>query len=146
MGYAPAVLRVEADVFVAAVKRLQLALVILAGNSQQKIREIGARLRAKEEKAAVELGDRVDVDLIVMEFAAHFDRVGSDHFRKIVEHLKRVAGLAQLIGVGADREAVEADAFHSLGFWRQRNNSKSSRADFKSLRCQADAHSSNGLA
>ena len=80
MGYAPTVLSVEADVFVAAVKRLQLALVVLAGNSQQEIGEIGACLRAEEKKTAVELRDRVDVDLVEMEFAAHFDCVASDHF------------------------------------------------------------------
>ena len=32
--HAPAILRIEADIFVAAVKGLQLALVVLAGNSR----------------------------------------------------------------------------------------------------------------
>ena len=125
--HAPAILPIEAHIFIAAVKRLQLALVVLAGNSQQEIRKVGAGLAAEEKKAAVELRDGVDVDLIVVEFAAHFDGVGSDHFGKIVEPLKGVADLLQLVGVGADGEAVEADAFHSLGFRRQRHDSRSSR-------------------
>ncbi len=66
----PTVLREEADVFVAAVKSLQLALVVLAGRSQKEVREIRTGFRTKEKKAAIELRDGIDVDLIVVKFTA----------------------------------------------------------------------------
>src|SRR5208282_3194921 len=54
---APAILRVEADVFIAAVEGLQLALIVLRGVAKQEIREVRAGFGAEEKKAAVELRD-----------------------------------------------------------------------------------------
>src|ERR1700722_17141454 len=40
LRYAPAILRVEADILIAAIESLQLALVVLARNAEQEVREI----------------------------------------------------------------------------------------------------------
>ena len=119
----PTVLGEEADIFVASVKSLQLALVVLAGRSQKKVREIGAGFRSKEKKAAIELRDSVDVDLIVVKFTACFDRVPSNHFGKIVEPLIGISNLVEFIRVRANREAVEGDALDAFCFWRERQDS-----------------------
>ena len=54
--------------------------------------------------------------------------------------------LIQLVGIRSDREAVEADAFDSFGFRRERHDARSSRAYFETLRGQADAHSAHRFA
>ncbi len=139
-------MRIEAGVLVAAIERLKLALVVLARNSQQEVREVRAGLASEEKKAAIELSDGIDVDLIVVKLAADFDGVGSDHFGKVVEPLKGVADLVQLVGIGSDREAVETDALDSFGLGRQRHDSRSSLAHFEALGGQADAHSADWFA
>ena len=55
-------------------------MVVLAGNTQQEICEVGAGLGPEKQEAAVELSDRIDVDLIVVELAAGFDGVSSEDF------------------------------------------------------------------
>ena len=67
---APAILRVEAGIFVASIERLQLALVVLAGNAQQEIGEVDAGFASEEDEIAVQLGDGIGVHLIVVELAA----------------------------------------------------------------------------
>src|SRR3984885_9562592 len=130
---APAILRVQANVFVAAVKRLQLALIVLAGNPEQKIGEVQARFGAKEEEAAIELRDGIDVHWIVVGFAAKFQRVPANLFGKIVEPLKRIFNLIQLVRIGADRVAVESNALDAFGFRRQRHDSGGSRTNLEPL-------------
>src|SRR5208283_3186779 len=91
----------------------------------------------------IKLCNGVDIHLIVVEFSADFDGVSSDHFGKIVQPLKSVAHLLQLICVGANREAVESDTFDSFGLWRQRHNSRSSLTHLETLGSQTDADSPN---
>ena len=93
MSCSPAILSIEACIFVSPVKRLKLALVVLAWDSQKKIRVVRARLRAKEQEAAIKLSNGIDVDLIVVELAAHLEGVRSDYFGKIVQPLKSIADL-----------------------------------------------------
>ena len=82
-------------------------MVILAGNPEQEIGEVRAGFSSEEEKAAVELRNGVDVHLIVVKLAAELQRVRADHFRKIIEPLKGVADLIQLVGIRPDSKAVE---------------------------------------
>src|SRR5580704_5156739 len=142
----PTVLRVQPHIFIPAVKSLKLALVILARNPQQKIREVRSRLSAKKKKAAIELGDRVGIELVVVKFAAKFDRVRPRYSREIIKPLINVAGLLQLIGIRSDRKAVESNAFHSLGFRRERHDAGRAYADLEALRRETDAHSADRLA
>ena len=142
---APAILAVKTGVFVAAVEGLKLALVVLAWHSQQEIREIRSGFGAEEKKATVELRDGIDVDLIVVKFAAEFQRVRADHLRKIVEPLECVSNLMQLVGVGADREAVEADTFDAFGFWRERDDARRAGAGDEALRREARADAADGF-
>ena len=120
--HAPAILREKAGVFIAAVESLELALVVLARNAEQEIREIDARRAAEEDEIAVQLGDRIGVHLVVVKLRAHVDGVCSDNFRKIIAPLKCIIHLLQLVGVGPDREVIEIDAFHAFRFGRQRND------------------------
>ena len=146
MSNAPAILRVKADILIAAVESLQLALVVLAGNAQQEVREVDAGLAAEEYEIAVQLGDRIGIDLIVVELAAHLDGVSSDDFGEVVAPLKGVVDLLQLVGVGSDREVIEIDAFHSFGLGRQRNDAGRVRAHHEALGRQADADAAHRLA
>ena len=70
LPHAPAILRVKPGIFIAAVEGLKLALVVLARNAQQEVREVDAGLAAEEDEVAVQLGDRIGVDLIVVELRA----------------------------------------------------------------------------
>src|ERR1039458_1069904 len=63
LPYAPSILRVESYVFVAAVEGLKLALVVLARNSQQEVREVNAGLASVEYEVAIQLGDRIDIEI-----------------------------------------------------------------------------------
>src|ERR1700722_2917794 len=76
---APAVLREQSDIFIPAIKRLQLALVVLARSAQKKIREVRSRLCPKKEKAAVKLRNGIDVHLIVVKLAPRLQRVRPNH-------------------------------------------------------------------
>ena len=141
--HAPAILRVQAGILVAAVERLKLALVVLARNAQQEVREVDAGLAAEEDEIAVQLGDRIGIDLIVVELAAHFDRVRSHDLGKTIAPLKGIVDLLQLVGVGPDGEVIEIDAFHALGFGRQRDDARRIRAHHESLRREAGADAAN---
>src|ERR1700722_9472301 len=118
----PTVLGEDAGVLVAAVKRVELALVVLTGNSEQVVGEIEAGLAAGEQKVAVELGDGIYVDLVVMKFTADFDGVASDNFGKIIEHLKCIVGLFEFVGVGAGGEVIENQILHALVLRSQRHD------------------------
>src|SRR5271156_6084420 len=142
----PTILRVKTHVLVAAVERLKLALIVLAGNSEQEVGEVQSRLRSEKQEAAIKLSGGIDVDLIVMEFAAYFDGMSSCDFGKVVEDLKSVVELLQLICVGSEIKAVEADALHTFRFRRQRHDARSSGAHGETLRRQAYADPSHGFA
>src|SRR5271156_4309977 len=105
----PTILRVKTHVLVAAVERLKLALIVLAGNSEQEVGEVQSRLRSEKQEAAIKLSGGIDVDLIVMEFAAYFDGMSSCDFGKVVEDLKSVVELLQLICVA---QITEAEFIH----------------------------------
>src|SRR5580658_3508328 len=118
LGHSPAILRIDAGILIAAVEGLQLTLVVLARNAEQEVREIDTGLAAEEEEIAVQLGDRIGIDLIVVKLATQRDGVGSHYFGKVVAPLEGVVHLLQLVGIGADREVVEIDAFHAFCFGR----------------------------
>ncbi len=115
---APTILAVDPHILIAAIERLKLALVVLARNSQQEIREVHACLAAEENEIAIQLSDRIGVHLIVVEFSTHHDGVRPHNFRKVIAPLKSVVDLLQLVGVGTDREIIEVDIFHALGLRR----------------------------
>ena len=94
----------------------------MAGNTQQEIRKIDAGLAAEEYKVAIQLGDGIGIDLIVVELRTELEGMRSQDFRKVVAHLKGVVDLPQLVGIRPDGEVVEIDAFDSFGFWRQRDD------------------------
>ena len=91
-------------------------MVVLAWNAKQEVREVDAGFAAEECEVAIQLGDRIGVDLIVVELSARSEGVSSHDFRKVIAPLKGVVDLLQLVGIGADREIVEIDALHALGF------------------------------
>ncbi len=68
----PTVLRVSAEILIAAVKRIELALVILTGCSKQKVGKIAAGFATRENKTSIELGNRVDVHLVIVRFSSQF--------------------------------------------------------------------------
>ena len=123
----PTVLRVEAKIFVASVKGLELALVVLAGSAEQEVDEIEPVSAPEEQKTAVELSDGVSIDLVVVEFPAGLDGVRADHFGKIVEPLEGVVDLPQLVGVGSDGVVVEDDVLQTLSLRRERHDARSVR-------------------
>jgi hypothetical protein len=53
----PAILRERADIFVARVEGVELALVVLAGHADEEVGEVDAGFCSGEDEAAVELGD-----------------------------------------------------------------------------------------
>ena len=144
--HAPAILPVQAPVLIAAVEGLKLALVVLAGNSEQEIGEVGSGLAAGEQEIAVELRDRIGVDLVVVKFRSEFHGVAAHDFREIIEPLESVVDLLQFVGVCADGKGIEDDVFNSFALRIERHNAGSSRAGYESLRCQADAESADGFA
>src|ERR1700723_623457 len=91
--YVPTVLGEDSGVFVPSIERIQLTLVVLAGNPEQKIGEIKTSFAAGEQEVTVELGNRIYVDLIVVKLAAEFEGVTSDYLRKIIEPLPCIVGL-----------------------------------------------------
>jgi len=80
-------LREDADVFIPAVKGVELALVVLAGDAEEKIGEIRTGFAASEEEITVELRDGVGVDFVVMELDAEPQRVIVEDFGEVVEPL-----------------------------------------------------------
>ena len=134
--HAPAVLRVDARIFVAAVERPEIVLRVLARNAQQEIREVEAGFGPVEVKAAVQIGERIGVDLVVLQLGADFDRVISQHFGKIVAQLEVVVDLVEPVGIGPDGEVIEDDVFHALALRRQRDNAQRPRPGYKALRGQ----------
>src|SRR5208282_5706003 len=129
----PAILPIQADIFIASVERLKLALVVLRGSAQQEIGEIQTRLAAEEKEVAVKLSNRKSIHLIVMEFSPNLDRVFSQHLREIVEPLKSIVHLLEFVRVGPNREAVEVNVLDALGLGRQRNDSRCARPHFETL-------------
>src|ERR1700723_4237950 len=81
-----------------------------------------------------------------MKFAAEFNGVGANHFRKIIEPLKSIAHLIQLVRIRSESEAIEADAFHSLGLRREGHNSRRSRPRHETLRRESHAHTAHRFA
>src|SRR5271166_1445154 len=142
----PTILRVDAEIFVASIKRLELTLVVLRGSPEQEINEIRSGLAAVKQEAAVELSNGVSIDLVKMKFDTGLDGVRTHDFGKVVEPLERVVALPQLVRVGSDRVVVEGNVLHSLGFWRERHDAESIRSDLETLRRQADAESTLGTA
>ncbi len=78
----PAILREQADVFISRIKRVELALVVLARHANQEVGKIDAGFRSGENKAAVELRDGVGIDLVGMKLAAELDGVIAQHLRE----------------------------------------------------------------
>ena len=66
----PAILGEEADIFIARVKGIELALVELARRADEEIGEINASLCAREDEAAIELRDCSGVDLVGVKLGA----------------------------------------------------------------------------
>src|SRR5271165_780041 len=110
----PTVFAEQRAVFIAHVKCLGITLREAAGNTQQKIREIAARLRAREGEGAVRLHVWVGVDLAVQKFSAYFDGVRADDAGKIVAQLPGVVVLVQPGDVHADGVAVEDGVLDAL--------------------------------
>ncbi len=65
-------MREKAGILIAAVESLQLALVVLARNAEQEVREVDAGFAAEENEVAIQLGDRIGIDLIVVKLGAHW--------------------------------------------------------------------------
>jgi hypothetical protein len=53
----PAILREDADIFIARIEGIELALVVLAGHADEEVGEVDAGLLSGEDEAAVELRD-----------------------------------------------------------------------------------------
>ena len=137
----PTVLRVKAEIFVASVKGLELALVVLGGSAEQEVGEIGSGLAAEKKEAAVELSNGMSVDLVVVKFAADLNGMSARDFGKVVEPLVSVVGLLQFIRVGSDGVVIEDDVLHALRLRRERHDAWSIGSDLETLRCQADTES-----
>ena len=75
----PAVLGKDAEVFISRIKRVQLALVVLARHANQEVGKVHASLLPGEDKIAVELRDRHGVDLIGMKFRPELHSVVAQH-------------------------------------------------------------------
>ena len=75
----PAVLRKQPNIFVARIKRIELALVVLAGHANQEIRKVHAGFRAAKNKTPVELRDRMRIHLVGMKFCAELHGVIAQH-------------------------------------------------------------------
>ena len=71
--HAPAVFRVDARVLVPAIEGSELVLSVDARNADDEIREVEAGLLPGNVKAAIQIGERIRVDLVVFELSPHFD-------------------------------------------------------------------------
>ena len=142
----PAVLREDAHIFVAVIERVELALVVLAGHADQKVREVDAGLLAGEDEAAVELRDGSGIDLIGMELAAELHGVIAEHLREAVRCLIGVVDLDELICRGSGRIGIEVEIFDALPLGIESHDAVGSIRVHESLRSQADAKAADGLA
>ena len=120
----PTILGEGSDVFVADVERSGIALLVGAGDSEEKVREVGAGLRAIEDKRSVVDGIGFDIDLIEVEAASEFERMAANYLGKIVAPLKGIVDLPLARYVDADGEVVERNVLDALDTLVQRNNAK----------------------
>ena len=142
----PAILRKRANIFVASIERIELALVELAGHANQEVREVDSRLCSGKNKVAVELRDGVCVDLIEMKIAAELHRVIAHHLGQRIGDLIGVVDLDQLVRGRADGVGVEIDILDTLPFGIESNDAIRAVGIDKTLRCKADIATADRLA
>ena len=112
----PAILGEQANVFVSGKKGIELALVVLAGHAHQEVGEVDAGFLSRENETAIELGDRVGIDLVGMKLTAKLHGVIAQHLGKCIGDLIRIVDLNELIGRCASGVSVEVEVLDALAF------------------------------
>lgn len=141
--YPPTVLGIKSGVFVAQVKAPGVALRVTAGDTEQKVREIRARLRSLEQERAVVHRIRIDVDLVQVNCRAEFEHVLSHNPGEIVGPLIDVVGLCHAGDVHTNGEVVERDVFNPFQLRSQRYDARFPRAVHESLGSQGWTHAAH---
>ncbi len=144
--HAPAVLREETGVLVAIVETAGVALVVAAGDAEEEVGHIGARLGSLKYESTIKNGIGISVDLIEMEFAAQFESVFADDAREVVHPLVGIVDLGQSCNVLAEGEVVEGNVFDTFNGRRKRNDAGCSVGVDKTLGGEALTYAANRTA
>ena len=111
---APAILRETRGVLVAAVVSLRVGLIVIAGDADQKVREVRAGFGPEKKKRSIEGGIGIDVDLFVARLKPALNVWVPSTFEKLSFSRKRVVGLLQVRDRRAHDEGIEDDVLHAL--------------------------------
>src|SRR3984957_7242258 len=104
----PAILGKEADVLVARIEGVELALVVLRWCADQEVGKVHARLCGSvEDKATVELGDRSPIDFVRMKLTAKLHGVAPQNLREGIGNLIGVIHLNQLVRRSSSGVSIE---------------------------------------
>src|ERR1700760_1114388 len=141
----PAILGEQAHILVAGKKRVQLALVVLAGHSDQEIREVHSGFCSGKNKTAIELSDRVSIPLGGMKLCSELHVVVANHFGKRFGGLVGVVHLQQLVRRSAGRETVEVQVLYTLSSRIESHNTGRAVGIRKPLGYQAYILAANSL-
>ncbi len=143
---APAILCEEAYIFIACVEGIELALVVLAGDTDEEVGKVDAGFLPGEDEAAVELGDGVGVDLVGVKLSTELEGVAAENPGVGVRDLIGVVGLDELVGCCSGGVAVEVEVFDSFACRVEGDDAAGAVCVDESLGDEADAFSAYGLA
>ena len=136
----------QSRVSISGIERIELALIVLAWNADQKIRKIISGLTPSKNEVAVELSNGLSIHLIKMQVTAKLHRMISSNSGDRLGQFVGVVCLFQFVRSRADRIAVEHDVLDALPSRIERHDTRRALRRDKALGGETDAGAAQGLA